>query len=274
MGQRIHIEETLLRYRHKVGDSLYSSLSLAAALGLGVLHSLEPGHGKGVMSAYILSTRANALQSTLLGLIAALSHALSIFLLAWLASLSVQYVTPDQFIHWLEFVSGVFILMIGVARLKSGLKHEIITVKRLTVEKPHGHTPNLQHDHHHQESHHHSHTHARHFHYHPKKPPANLRQFMTVGFLTGIIPCPSALALILAAISTHHLFTGVKLVFAFSIGGALTMAALGLAISHASQKVKKIENVYFVKMMTVASGALIVILGFVVVTTAFLHVFD
>ncbi|HET6873078.1 MAG TPA: sulfite exporter TauE/SafE family protein [Sporolactobacillaceae bacterium] len=254
---------------------MYSSLSLAAALGLGVLHSLEPGHGKGVMSAYILSTRANAFQSTLLGLIAALSHAFSIFLLAWLASLSVQYLTPDQFIHWLEFFSGIFILLIGVARLKSGLKHEIITVKKLTVEKP-PHTLNLQHHHHHhhEESHHHSHTHAHHFHYHPKKPPANLRQFVTVGFLTGIIPCPSALALILAAISTHHLFTGIKLVFAFSIGGALTMATLGLAISHASQKVKKVENVSFVKMMTVASGALIVILGFVVVTTAFFHVFD
>lgn len=242
---------------------MYSNLSLAAAFGLGVLHSLEPGHGKGVMSAYILSTRANAVQAILLGLIAALSHALSIFLLAWLASLSVLHFTPEQFIHWLELFSGFFILIIGGLRLKSGLKREIVVVKKWTPEGSHPHT-----------HHSHGHSHSRHFHYHPKKAPTNLSQFFSVGFLTGIIPCPSALALILTTISSHHLFTGIRLVFAFSIGGALTMAFLGLAISQASQKVKKTDHVGFVKFMTVASGGLILFLGATVVTTAVFHLFS
>jgi nickel/cobalt transporter (NicO) family protein len=251
---------------------VYSNLSLAAAIGLGVLHSLEPGHGKGVMSAYIMSTRANAVQAIFLGLIAAFSHALSIFLLAWLASLSILHFTPDQLIHWLELFSGFFILIIGGIRLKSGLKREIVTVRKWTKERPHSHA---NHSHAHTHIHDsHGHSHSRHFHYHPKKAPTNLRQYFSVGFLTGIIPCPSALALILAAISTHHLFTGIKLVFAFSIGGALTMACLGLAMSHASQKVKKTDHVGFVKFMTVASGCLILFLGAVVVTTAIYHLFD
>ena len=241
---------------------MYSSLTLAAAVGLGVFHSLEPGHGKGVMSAYILSTRANAFQAVLLGIIAALSHALSIFLLAWLASLSVLHVTTDQFIHWLELVSGCFIIMIGGWRLKGGLRQEIVTVRKWKIERPD------QHNHHS-----HPHSHAHHFHYHPKKPPTNLRQFVSVGFLTGIIPCPSALALILAAISVHHLLTGIKLVLAFSIGGALTMACLGFVLGRASQKIKKTDNVHFVKFMTVASACLILFLGAGVVTTAFFHLF-
>lgn len=228
-------------------------LSLIAAIGLGALHSLEPGHGKGVMSAYIVSSRANAFQSILLGVISSISHALSIFLIATIATLSLNIMTPDHLIHWLELFSGAVIVIIGSSRLAKQLRRDIVTVRTWS-----GAAVNTS-------GHHHHH------HYHPTKEPTNLLQFFSVGFLTGIIPCPSALAIILAAIGSHHTLLGIKLVIAFSFGGAATMATLGYLMSQASQKVNQTEHLSFIRTINILSALLILLLGLVILYQALHH---
>lgn len=234
-------------------------VSLLAAIGLGALHSLEPGHGKGVMSAYIVSSRANALQSMLLGIVSSVSHAFSIFLIATIMTLSINLVTPAHLIFWLDIISGLFIIIIGSSRLIKQFRTEIVTVRKWSPVAAGSHF----HDH---TEHHHDH----HFHYHPKQQPKNLFQFFSVGFLTGIIPCPSALAIILAAISAHHLLIGIKLVFAFSIGGAFTMATLGYLISHANQRVNTTDHLSFIRFINILSAILIIALGMGILYTSFL----
>ena len=54
-----------------------------------------------------------------------------------------------------------------------------------------------------------------------------------MGAAAGLIPCPSALVVLLAAISQHEVALGMLLIVAFSLGLAGTLTALGLVVVHA-----------------------------------------
>lgn len=60
-------------------------LFIPTAILLGALHGLEPGHSKTMMAAFIIAIRGTVWQAVLLGLTAAISHSLLIWLLAGLA---------------------------------------------------------------------------------------------------------------------------------------------------------------------------------------------
>src|SRR5450631_243943 len=60
-------------------------LFIPSAILLGALHGLEPGHSKTMMAAFIVAIRGTVWQATLLGLSAAISHSLLIWLLAAVA---------------------------------------------------------------------------------------------------------------------------------------------------------------------------------------------
>ncbi|MBB5037556.1 HoxN/HupN/NixA family nickel/cobalt transporter [Prosthecobacter dejongeii] len=58
---------------------------IPVAILLGALHGLEPGHSKTMMAAFIIAIRGTVWQAALLGLSAAISHSLLIWVLAALA---------------------------------------------------------------------------------------------------------------------------------------------------------------------------------------------
>ncbi len=60
-------------------------LFIPAAILLGALHGLEPGHSKTMIAAFIVAIRGMVGQAVLLGLSAAISHSLIIWLLAALS---------------------------------------------------------------------------------------------------------------------------------------------------------------------------------------------
>ena len=96
----------------------------------------------------------------------------------------------------------------------------------------HGH----DHPHGHAEGHHHGpggHTHA---------PPDDLsmRSLIAVGASAGIIPCPSAMVLLLGAISLHRVGYGLVLVVAFSLGLAGVLSAIGLLVLYARRFVDRL----------------------------------
>ena len=85
-------------------------LYVPAAIMLGALHGLEPGHSKTMMAAFIIAIRGTIAQAVLLGLSAAISHSLLIWLLAALAlhyggQWNAEIVEP-----WLQLVSALLIL--------------------------------------------------------------------------------------------------------------------------------------------------------------------
>src|SRR4030095_8361433 len=65
--------------------------------------------------------------------------------------------------------------------------------------------------------------------------PVTWRSLLALGISGGILPCPSALVVLLAAISLHRVGYGLLLVGAFSAGLAGVLTAVGLAFVYGSR---------------------------------------
>jgi ABC-type nickel/cobalt efflux system permease component RcnA len=72
-------------------------------------------------------------------------------------------------------------------------------------------------------------------------PGTGLRGLVTVGVSGGIIPCPTALVVLLAAISLHRVGYGLALITAFSLGLAATITAIGLVAVTAKRAFTRVR---------------------------------
>ena len=62
-----------------------------------------------------------------------------------------------------------------------------------------------------------------------------MRGLLAMGAAAGLIPCPSALVVLLGAVAQGQIALGMLLIVAFSAGLAVTLTALGLAVVLASR---------------------------------------
>ncbi|HEX8920545.1 MAG TPA: sulfite exporter TauE/SafE family protein, partial [Pyrinomonadaceae bacterium] len=69
--------------------------------------------------------------------------------------------------------------------------------------------------------------------------PVTWRSLLALGISGGLLPCPSALVVLLAAISMHRVGYGLLLVLAFSLGLAGTLTCIGLAFIYAGRLMKR-----------------------------------
>lgn len=219
--------------------------TIPAVIGLGALHSLEPGHGKGVITAYLVSSGAKIKEAIMIGLISALAHTLSITLLAVSTSTAIKVLVPENLIHWLQLVSGIVVIYIGL---------NIITQRIFNYYEGKQKPNHCNNDH--NCSNHCSHNHAM-----PMTNPTTRFNLFLTGFFTGIVPCPSALAILLAAVSADKIPLGLGLVGAFSIGGAITMVTIALFVVRASHTIKKLEKWQVINRLALVSSCLIIFLG-------------
>lgn len=102
---------------HNFSDYLSSGhawLYVPVAILLGALHGLEPGHSKTMMAAFIIAIRGTIWQAVLLGLSAALSHSLLIWVLAALALSYGGQWNAETVEPYLQLGSAVLILALAV----------------------------------------------------------------------------------------------------------------------------------------------------------------
>jgi nickel/cobalt transporter (NicO) family protein len=177
-------------------------LLLLAAAGWGALHALSPGHGKGMVAAYLVGSRGTAADAMLLGLTVTVSHTAGVFALGLVTLALSAWVLPEDLYPWLTLASGTLVVAVGASVLR-------------------GHVRRRRHarQHHHHDGHDHGHDHA-----------PGRRGLLVLGASAGIIPCPSALVVLLGAIAQHELGLGLALIVAFSAGLAATLMGLGLAV--------------------------------------------
>jgi nickel/cobalt transporter (NicO) family protein len=183
--------------------------SLAAALFWGAAHALSPGHGKTIVTAYLVGRRGRARDAALLGAIVTVTHTAGVFALGLVTLLLSHWIVPERLYPWLNLVAGASVVVIGIAVLRS-------RVREWLHERAHRH--------------HHHHEHA-----HTPEPGSGLKGLLAVGVSGGILPCPSALVVLLAAISLHRVAFGLVLIVAFSLGLALSITGIGLAAVLAKQ---------------------------------------
>jgi nickel/cobalt transporter (NicO) family protein len=95
------------------------------------------------------------------------------------------------------------------------------------------------------------------------------RSLLALGVSGGMVPCPSALVLLLGAISLGHLEFGIVLVVFFSLGLAGVLTAIGLAMVY----MRSIFDRYTFEtrvpgVLPIASSAAIAIAGLLIVAGA------
>lgn len=143
-------------------------LYIPIAILLGALHGLEPGHSKTMMAAFIIAIRGTVFQAVLLGLSAAISHSLIIWLLAALAltygsQWSTETTEPYFHLASAAMIFGLALWMFFRTRreVAEAAEHSLSQPHPQMIEKavePAEHDPIHDHGHHHhQESHNHIH---------------------------------------------------------------------------------------------------------------------
>jgi nickel/cobalt transporter (NicO) family protein len=239
-GARPHVTHgASLRAPDRVADSAFASLvardklgfwvvlaSLAVALFWGAAHALSPGHGKTIVTAYLVGQRGTPRHAALLGLIVTVTHTIGVFALGFATLLLSRFIVPERLYPWLNLASGVLVVAIGASVLRARWRHGR--------------------SHHH---HHHDHDLSR-------------RSLVAVGVSGGLLPCPSALVVLLAAISLHRIGFGLLLILAFSAGLALTITGIGLVAVLARTAFRRVSlEGRFVSLLPAVSALVIVVAG-------------
>ena len=252
---------------------------LLFAAGLGALHAFSPGHGKTVVGAYLVGSRGTAGHAAFLGLTVTVTHTAGVFALGLVTLFASQYVVPERLFPVLSFVSGAIVVAIGLS----------LFVRRLLAALPGGSAALHAHTHHHhagghthehgQEDDHqhhlhhdgdesslvHSHGGREHSHLPPGTDgtPVTWRSLLALGVSGGLLPCPSALVVLLAAIALGRVGYGLALVVAFSVGLAATLTAIGFAFVYAGRLMSrtKIGESRLVRVLPIISAFVIACVG-------------
>ncbi|SNB47463.1 sulfite exporter TauE/SafE family protein [Geobacter sp. DSM 9736] len=251
----------------------------AAAFLLGAAHSLEPGHGKTVVAAYLVGSRGRPIDAVILGLVVTFTHSFSIILLGVVAKMSSRYFTDDQLHGYLGIVASLIILGIGIWML----------VTRWPRRGGHGHHHHFhlfhRHGHHHGHDHHHhdhdhSHDHSHHHSHHPviddpaitadrKLGPLGL---ILLGISGGIVPCPAALAILLASASVGDIGKGLALVLVFSLGLAASLVAIGLVVVSGVKAAQKfVDTERLAPRIAFVSAVIVTLIGAVTLYSSISH---
>ena len=97
--------------------------SLAAAIFWGAAHALSPGHGKTIVTAYIVGQRGTPRHAALLGLIVTATHTIGVFALGIVTLLLSRFIVPDHLYPWLNLTTGLLVVGIGASVLASRVHH-------------------------------------------------------------------------------------------------------------------------------------------------------
>jgi len=251
--------------------------ALLAAFGWGAAHALSPGHGKTIVAAYLVGSRGTAYHALFLGLTTTITHTAGVFLLGGITLFASRYILPETLFPWLSLISGLVVVVIGATmawRWWQGASRDAS-----------GHAP--AHAHTHDDHHAHAHQHPDHSHaptaalidgvayhrhgsgsWHTHTPPGadgapvTWRSLLALGVSGGLLPCPSALVVMLGAIALERIAFGLVLIVAFSLGLASVLTAIGIILVYAGRIFDRLpQSGRLLRMMPAASALFITVVG-------------
>jgi len=259
----------------------------------GVLHAAGPGHGKAVISSYMIANETELKRGVMLSFLSSILQGIVAILLIGAVYLllrgsSINMTTATR---WLEIASYALIAAFGGWLLLRKLRSMLRPVAVASIAGGgHIHLAH-DHDHHHHDHHHHEHGgHHGHSHGpgevcascgHAHAPDPSmlkgdrfaLREAWSAVIAVGLRPCSGALIVLSFALLNGLYLGGVLSVFAMSIGTAITVSILatmavtakGFALRYASSTTSaaRISN-----GIEIAGAALVLILGLVLLGAA------
>lgn len=225
-------------------------LSLLVAAFWGAAHALTPGHGKALVAGYLVGTRGRPRHAFALGATVTVTHTAGVFALGLVTLLLSRFIVPEQLYPWLTLASGLLVVAVGLGVLR----------QRLRAGHAHDHHRH-HHDHHGHDDHHH--------HHHDHDDALTSRGILGVGVAAGLLPCPSALVVLLSAIALHRVGFGIALIVAFSVGLAATITGIGLVAVLARRAFSRVRlDGPVVRALPAVSAAVIVVVGVAITAKA------
>ncbi|HEX6723875.1 MAG TPA: sulfite exporter TauE/SafE family protein [Gaiella sp.] len=214
-------------------------LSLLVAAFWGAAHALTPGHGKALVAGYLVGTRGRPRHAFALGATVTVTHTAGVFGLGLVTLGLSAVVVPEQLYPWLTLVSGVLVVGVGAG---------VLLRRARSARGHHGH--HHAHDHHHDDD-------------------IGTRGILGIGAAAGLLPCPSALVVLLSAIALHKLAFGLALIVAFSVGLAATITTIGLVAVLARRAFGRARlDGPVIRALPALSAAVIVAVGLVITVRA------
>ena len=249
--------------RIKTDGSVAAAWALVSLSFLyGIFHAAGPGHGKAVISAYLLANERQVRRGVVLAFLSSLMQAVSAIALVvvFVFLLGLAGRSAQANVQYLEQASYGLICLIGVVMMWRALM-------------PHRHGGHEHRDHDHDHGHHHEHGpgcgHA-----HIPLPAAvagatSVWQMASIVFAVGIRPCSGAVLVLVYANIIGLFLVGVGATFAMALGTAITVSALailtlvskGLAVRLVGETSPRLALAF--RVLAVLGSGLIILIGVV-----------
>jgi nickel/cobalt exporter len=245
------------------GSAVWTLLAISFAYG--IFHAAGPGHGKAVISSYLIANEETAKRGIALSFVSALMQSLVAVLIvgigAWLLNVTAKTMCGTE--RAIEIASYALIAALG-ARLVWSKGRNLLRAWRPSMPAPHlamahasaGHSHH-DHDHHdhshaHAEAHSHGHAsharahaevHARHDHGHVHDEhcghshgptpdqlagPGGWTRGLSAIFAVGLRPCSGAILVLVFALAQGMFWAGIAATFVMGLGTAITVAAIAV----------------------------------------------
>jgi len=288
---------SLIRAAKADGSAAWSLLGLSFLYG--IFHAAGPGHGKAVISSYIVANDETWMRGVVLSFASALLQALVAVMVVGIAAalLSATATTMGRAVNVIEIVSYSLIILIGMRLL--WVKGRAFVSLLQTLHRPravgaavtphdhsHGHHDHahehVHHDHAH-EHHQHDEGHAHHHHHHGEEDssawghahapepeelagPGGWKRGLSAILAVGLRPCSGAILVLVFALAQGLFWAGVASTFVMAVGTAITVAtiaSIAVAARAWAQRVAETRSGYgMLAMRGIEVGAAVVIIAF------------
>jgi nickel/cobalt exporter len=236
----------LIRAAKADGSAAYTLLGVSFLYG--VFHAAGPGHGKAVISSYLVANNETWWRGIVLSFASALLQAFTAIAIVGIAAalLGATAKAMGNTIRAIEIVSYALIMLIGLRLL--WVKGRAF-LRLLRGGKPAHSVPDHNHHHHHDHAHEHRHAHHHehaHCHHHDHEDEASawghahalepqeltgrhwLRRGLAAIFAVGLRPCSGAIIVLVFALAQGLFWIGVASTFVMGLGTAITVAAIAM----------------------------------------------
>jgi len=232
-------------------------VALLGATAWGAAHALTPGHGKAIVAAYLVGASSTPWHALYLGITVTITHTIGVFGLGLISLFASRYILAEQLYPWLGALSGVIIIGLAASMMINRFRSGFLSKKASLTPQNQGSHEHYDHEH----SHSHDHSHL------PPgtdDTPVTWRSLLGLGISGGLLPCPSALVLLLTAVSLQRVGLGILLVAAFSLGMASVLMAVGLLFVKGSGLMTGTNRMTVIsRYLPIGSAVIILCLGLI-----------
>ena len=197
----------------------------------GVFHAAGPGHGKVVISSYVLANEQQVRRGIALSFAASMLQAVVAiaFVLVAAAALNLTATAMGEAAGQIAIASYALVAVLGlwlIARKVFGWGHAHGHAKVPLSQKAHAHLHEGDHGHDHTHHTHDEHDHGHHHAVSPDQTTGNWREKLAVVLAVGLRPCSGALVVLAFSLSQGLLAAGIISTLLMGLGTGLTIAVL------------------------------------------------